>query len=102
MDIATIIGITCGFACIIVSILGGGSAGVFIHIPSMMIVVGGMFADGFEAIQPLLQKTIQDMAFADLGSKVSLKKTSFGWRAGVLGAASLALTNLFFQQPKVI
>lgn len=44
MDIATIIGILAGFGVIIGAILAGGVAGAktFIHIPSMMIVVGGM------------------------------------------------------------
>ncbi len=44
MDIATIIGVFCGFACVIVSVVSGGSAKVFIHIPSMAITVGGMFS----------------------------------------------------------
>lgn len=44
MDIATIIGIVAGFACIGVSIISGGDAMVFINIPSMMIVVGGMLS----------------------------------------------------------
>jgi len=44
MDIATIIGVFCGFACVIVSVVTGGSAKVFIHVPSMAITVGGMFS----------------------------------------------------------
>lgn len=44
MDIATIIGIFCGFACVIVSLIAGGGAKVFIHVPSMAIVVGGTFS----------------------------------------------------------
>ena len=42
MDIATIIGVVAGFACIFVSVIAGGSAKMFFHIPSMAIVVGGM------------------------------------------------------------
>lgn len=43
MDIATVIGIFAGFACVLIAVLSGGSgAGVFVHIPSMAIVVGGM------------------------------------------------------------
>ncbi len=43
MDIATIIGIVGGFALIIVSILLGGSLGIFINMPGLMIVLGGTF-----------------------------------------------------------
>lgn len=42
MDIATIIGIVAGFALIIASIMSGGSLMIFVHIPSMLIVIGGM------------------------------------------------------------
>lgn len=43
MDIATIIGLLAGFGMVTHAILTGGGAGVFIHIPSMLITVGGMF-----------------------------------------------------------
>ncbi len=44
MDLATIIGIVCGASCIVVAITAGGNAAIFIHIPSMLITVGGMFS----------------------------------------------------------
>ncbi len=44
MDIATLFGIVGAFAIIAVAILIGGSAGVFINIPSLIVVVGGTFA----------------------------------------------------------
>ncbi len=44
MDIATLIGVFCGFLCITVSIIAGGESGVFFHIPSMLITVGGMIS----------------------------------------------------------
>ncbi len=44
MDIATIIGIVAGMGLVIMTILMGGDAGVFIHVPSMMIVFGGSVA----------------------------------------------------------
>lgn len=44
MDIATIIGIAAGFGCISFSIIAGGDTAVFINIPSIMIVVGGMLS----------------------------------------------------------
>ncbi|NLW84841.1 MAG: motility protein A [Phycisphaerae bacterium] len=42
MDIATIIGLVLGFAVIFVSILMGGGAMIFVHVPSFVLVVGGM------------------------------------------------------------
>lgn len=42
MDIGTVIGMTAGFLIVAVSILLGGDAAVFINIPSVLIVVGGM------------------------------------------------------------
>jgi len=42
VDFATIVGLFCGFAVIIVAILMGGGSKGFIHIPSMAIVIGGM------------------------------------------------------------
>lgn len=44
MDIATIIGFVAGFGCVIVSLCSGSSPLVFVHLPSMMIVVGGMLS----------------------------------------------------------
>ncbi len=44
MDLATLIGIIAAFGVIIGSIVLGGSAGMFINIPSIIIVVGGTFA----------------------------------------------------------
>ncbi len=44
MDLATIVGIVAGFFLISFAILSGGDVGIFIHVPSMMIVVGGATA----------------------------------------------------------
>lgn len=44
MDLATIIGVFCGFSCIIVSVAAGGGAAIFIHVPSMLITIGGMLS----------------------------------------------------------
>jgi len=45
VDFATIVGIVAGFALIIMAVVGGGSGGAeFLHVPSLMIVVGGMIA----------------------------------------------------------
>jgi chemotaxis protein MotA len=44
MDIATIIGIAAGVILILSAIASGGNFGMFIHVPSMLIVFGGTIA----------------------------------------------------------
>lgn len=61
-----------------------------------MIILGGMFAQGADLILPVAEARMREAAFAGLGESVILKVTSFGWRAGVVGAASLALTTYFY------
>jgi glucokinase-like ROK family protein len=63
-----------------------------------LILLGGMFAQGEDLILPVAARTMREMAFAGLGDKVRLQTTCFGWRAGVIGAASLALMRFFYQQ----
>ncbi len=41
MDLATILGIVSAFGLVVIAILMGGGIGLFINIPSLMIVVGG-------------------------------------------------------------
>ncbi len=47
MDIATVIGLVSGTVLIIASIVVGGSLGVFINIPSALVVIGGTVAVTF-------------------------------------------------------
>jgi len=63
-----------------------------------LIILGGMFAQGSDWILPIAEARMREAAFAGLGEKVRLEVTSFGWRAGVIGAAALALTTFFYQQ----
>jgi N-acetylglucosamine repressor len=63
-----------------------------------MILLGGMFAEGQDIIRPIAQQVMQEFAFSGLGDKVTLQPTSFGWRAGAIGAASLALMDFFYQR----
>jgi glucokinase len=61
-----------------------------------LILLGGLFAQEQEFfIEPVI-KTVRQMSFADLGSQVRIEPTGFGWKAGVVGAAALALTELFY------
>ena len=62
-----------------------------------LIILGGMFAQGSEVIMPTVENTVRKLAFAGLGENVTIRSTSFGWRAGVIGAASLALKVFFYE-----
>lgn len=62
-----------------------------------MIILGGMFAQGSDLILPIAEAKMRETAFAGLGEDVKLQVTSYGWRAGVIGAAALALTTYFYQ-----
>jgi chemotaxis protein MotA len=44
VDIATLIGLVLGFACILLAVLIGGSAMAYVNAPSMLIVIGGATA----------------------------------------------------------
>ena len=44
MDVTTFIGIISGITCVLIAIWMGGGVGMFIHLPSFMITVGGTFA----------------------------------------------------------
>ncbi|MCX7754266.1 MAG: hypothetical protein N2117_03335, partial [Anaerolineales bacterium] len=63
-----------------------------------LIVLGGMFAQGQDLFLPVTRRTLRQTAFAGLGEKVRLETTRFGWRAGVTGAAAVALLAFFYQQ----
>ncbi len=68
MDLGTIGGIALGLILVLVSILMGGSAAIFIHIPSLLMVVGGAFAATLVSyrlnhvlrVTSVLQKTLKD------------------------------------------
>ena len=44
MDITTLVGFLTGTGCIVFAIMLGSGPGTFIHVPSMLIVMGGTFA----------------------------------------------------------
>jgi chemotaxis protein MotA len=66
MDIATIVGILLGFMVITAAIVAGGGWQIFIHVPSMVITMGGMLCatlihfslPQFLAIFSIIKKTI--------------------------------------------
>lgn len=61
-----------------------------------LIILGGVYAQGKDLLLEPITSAVQQNAFAGLGSQVRIQPTSFGWKAGVLGAAALALTNFFY------
>ena len=62
-----------------------------------LILLGGVFAQGHDLLLPMVEATIRERAFANLGEPVCIKPTSFGKNAGVIGGAALALTSFFYQ-----
>jgi glucokinase len=67
-----------------------------------MIVLGGLYIQGQDLILPAARETLHSTAIAGLGKKVELISASFGWQAGVVGAASLVLTSMFYLNPEQI
>ena len=67
-----------------------------------LILLGGMFAEGDDLFLPVAETTMRELSFAGLGEKVRVQPTSFGWRAGVIGAAALALSTFFYQHSEGI
>ena len=62
-----------------------------------LILLGGIFSRGEDLFIEPTMRTIQQMAFGGMGKNVRLQATSFGWKAGVIGAAALALLHFFYQ-----
>jgi len=62
------------------------------------IILGGVFAQGDDLIRPIASRVMRETAFSGLGDNVIIEPTNFGWRAGVIGAAALALMEFFYQR----
>ncbi|PJF40943.1 MAG: ROK family transcriptional regulator [Chloroflexi bacterium] len=67
-----------------------------------LIVMGGFFADGEDLLMPVIEATLRERAFANLGQQVHLATATFGANAGVVGAAALALNAFFYRQGDMI
>ncbi len=62
-----------------------------------LILLGGIFSRGQDFfLEPIIQ-TVSQMSFGGMGKQVRIEATSFGWKAGVLGASALALMHFFYQ-----
>jgi glucokinase-like ROK family protein len=62
-----------------------------------LILLGGIFSRGEDLFIDPITRTIQQRAFGGMGKNVQVQATTFGWKAGVLGAAALALLHFFYQ-----
>lgn len=65
-----------------------------------LILLGGMFNQGIDLYLPVIRHMVDTMTFAEIGKKVKIRETSYGWKAGLLGASALALSNFFYLPPK--
>ncbi len=62
-----------------------------------LILLGGIFSRGQDFfLEPVIQ-AVSQMSFGGMGKRVRIEATSFGWKAGVLGASALALMHFFYQ-----
>ena len=66
------------------------------------IFLGGIFSQGEDLFLPGIEATMQERSFANLGKRVQLRTASFDRNAGVVGAAALALSKFFYQQPNAV
>ncbi len=62
MDIATLVGLIAGSVILLAAIILGGSAGIFVNIPSVLIVIGGASATAF--IRAGMSEVINSMKVA--------------------------------------
>jgi len=77
--------------------LGMALANLVNALNPQLIILGGMFAQGADLFLPIVERVLRQCAFAGLGEAVQMQPTTFGWRAGVIGAAALALASFFYQ-----
>ena len=81
--------------------LGVALAGLVNLFNPEMIILGGIFSSGEEFFLNTVREVTGKMAYGRMGERVRICSTGFGWDAGVLGAAALALMNFFYQQDQV-
>ena len=72
MDLATLIGLAAGFIIIIAAMVTGGSLGIFINVPSLLIVFGGT------AAATVMKFTLADCLYAlKVGGKLAFKTSTY-------------------------
>jgi predicted NBD/HSP70 family sugar kinase len=64
-----------------------------------MIMLGGLFHEGYDLLHHDVEATVHRHAFGGLGGKVSICPATFADESGEIGAAALALDRFFLTQP---
>lgn len=107
MDLGTIIGLAVSNVIILMAIILGGSAGIFVNIPSILIVVGGTF--GVTFIKYPLGTTLGSMkvalkAFFHQGEpqiqliEQAVQLAAIARQQGLLGLESIEINNKFLHK----
>jgi len=60
-----------------------------------LIVLGGILAQGQDLLLRAIEQTVRQRSFANLGERVRIQASDLGWPAGMVGAATLALSTFF-------
>ena len=61
-----------------------------------LILLGGIFAQGKDFFLEPALNTVRLCSFGGMGKSVRVQATAFEWKAGVIGAAALALMSFFY------
>jgi glucokinase-like ROK family protein len=61
-----------------------------------LIILGGIFAQGKDFFLEPALNTVRECSFGGMGKSVCVQATAFEWKAGVIGAAALALMSFFY------
>ncbi len=77
--------------------LGVALTGVVNLFNPELILLGGIFSRGQDFFLEPVIRAVSEMSFGGMGKRVRIAPTSFGWKAGVLGASALALMYFFYQ-----
>ncbi|HZU87363.1 MAG TPA: ROK family protein, partial [Anaerolineaceae bacterium] len=77
--------------------LGMALVGVVNLFNPELIFLGGIFSRGQDFFLDPVRRTVQEHSFGGMGKQIQIKATSFGWKAGVLGASALALMQFFYR-----
>ena len=61
-----------------------------------LILLGGIFAQGQDFFLEPVLNMVRECSFGGMGKSVRVQATNYAWKAGVIGAAALALMSFFY------
>ena len=64
-----------------------------------LILLGGLFEEEQDVILPIARQVMVQHSFDGLGENVRIEASGFGWQAGMVGAAALALASFIYLNP---